>query len=292
MATQFAELPTVSIRRFREAVEKIEDFHTRVKVQTGYLLAARASEILQKVTTWDFLRNASKPYGMFMKCKLDDFVMTPLENPALKETITQKALVITMAVAKRGKRITKKKRDALKEDDKITAINPQEIETTLLHYGQGELLARWKKGEVTVDSLLVKALQDRIHYKAIALPCHPTYEPWTLDLLHYLKEEKTDHLSFNLTRERLRQIYRENLKDILPPPSPRSLKNMLRHYRISHLVEYYNFNAAQLTNYVGWTFKYTSALQGIEGSSSIDAYLHLTWRSYFYNLLKPIVMMK
>jgi len=291
MATQLEELPTVSIRRFREAVEKIEDFHTRVKVQTGYLLAARLSEISQKVTAWDFLRNASKPYGLFMKCKLGDFVMTPSENPALKETITQKALVITMAVAKRGKRITKKKRDTLKEDDKVTGINPQEIETTLLRYGQGEVLEKWKKGEVQIDPLLIEALQGRIHYKAVALPCTTVCEPWTLDLLRYLKEVEMDHLSFNLTRERLRQIYRENLKDILPPPHKRMLKNILRHYRISHLVEYYGFNAAQVTNYVGWTFKYAFGQLGVQGSSNIDYYLHLSWKSYFYNLLKPISMM-
>lgn len=281
------------MRRFREAVDKIEDFNTRVKVETGYLLAARASEILLKTTNWDFLRNASKPYGLFMKVGFQDFIMTPTENPALTETINQKALVITMAVAKRGKKIKKNKEKKEEQiDDKPKELNPQEVEQTLSLYGQEKLLEKWKKGQVQIDPLLIEALKGRIHFKVVALPCSTVFEPWILDLTKYVKETGKLLLSFNLTRERLRQIYRENLKDILPPPHIRNPKNILRHYRITHLLEYYGFNAAQITNYVGWTFKYTSALQGIQGSANIDAYLHLTWKSYFYNLLKPIAMMK
>lgn len=290
MAIQLPKLQSVSMKRFREAVETIEPLSTRVKIEVGYLMAARASEILNKTTPWDFLHNLSKPYGNFMKVSFQDFEMTPDENPALKEKLHQKALVITLAVAKRGKRITEKKKE--KEETSPAELIPQEVEQALTFYGQTELYERWKKGQVTIDPLLIEALKGRIHFRAVALPTSTIYEPWVLDLLTYMKETGKEMLSFNFTRERLRQIYRENLKGILPPPNKRNLKNLLRHYRIDHLINYYSFNPSQTTNYCGWTFRYAFQQQGIEGSPNIDYYLTWAWKSYFYQLLKPISMMK
>jgi hypothetical protein len=272
---------------FRKAVEAIEDPDDKIKIQTGYLLAARASEILTKTTPFDMLRNRSKPYGVFMKAELKDFEMTPLENPALKETLRMKAFVITSAVAKRGKKI---KRKNVEQTSQPMQLDPEEVKIALLKFGQTELYERWQKKEVQVDPLLIKILLGEITYKVIAVPCDNSFEPWCLPLLQYWRDHDKK-LSFDITRERLRQIYRENLKGIMPSPNKKSRKNILRHYRLSHLLEYYNFDAVQLTNYSGWTFKSAFGFMGIPASGNLDYYLHLQWKQYFPKLLRPIASM-
>ncbi|MCJ7759674.1 hypothetical protein MUP59_00825, partial [Candidatus Bathyarchaeota archaeon] len=150
----------VSIKKFREAVDKIQDPETSIKVKTGYLLAARNSEILTKCVPWAILHNASKPYGLFMKYGFQDFTLTPNESQGamlgIKEPISEKAFVVTMAVAKRGKRLKKKEEPI--DDTKLVQSSPEEIEKALLLYGQKELLEKVKKGEVKVDPLLIKIL--------------------------------------------------------------------------------------------------------------------------------------
>ena len=47
--------PTLSIKRFGEAINKIEDDNLRVKVQLYYLTAARMSEASTKVSEWELL---------------------------------------------------------------------------------------------------------------------------------------------------------------------------------------------------------------------------------------------
>jgi hypothetical protein len=283
----------VSIKRFRETVEKIENPELMIKAKTGYLLAARNSEILTKCCPWDLLRNASKPYGLFMKYGFQDFSLSPTDPQGamlgIKEPISEKAFVITMAVAKRGKRIKKKKQEPLAETN-LVQVSPEEIEKALLLYGQKELLEKVKKGQFQLDPLLIKALLGKIVIKAVALPCDPKYEPWTLDLLKYLKEKGC--LSFPIVRSTFHAQIREALKDLLPKKNPHSNKNPLRHFRISHLISYYGMLPYEITAYTGWSIRGTFQQMGQMVSPNLDAYAHLAWRQYFPRLLKPIVQMK
>jgi hypothetical protein len=282
----------LSIKRFREAIEKLEDPITKIKMQIGYLLAARNSEILTETSPWDLLHNASKPYGLFMKYELQDFRLSPTDPQGmqlgLKEPINEKAFVISVAVAKRGKRITEKKREQL--DDKPIELKPEEVQKAFAMYGQQELFEKWKKGEITVDPLLIKVLLGKITLKTVALPCNPKYEPWTLSLLRHYKEKKT--LSFPITRQWFWKNYRQALKDLLPQKSLHSIKNPLRHFRINHIIEYYGFLPYDVATYSGWTIASTFGRIGIPVSSNIDAYSHLAWRMYFPRLLLPITQMK
>lgn len=283
----------VSVKKFREAVEKIENPEAKIKVQIGYLLAARNSEILTECCPWDLLHNASKPYGLFMKYEYQDFTLTPNEPQGMmlgiKEPIQEKAFVITMAIAKRGRRIKKKKVQPA-DNTKFVQVSPEEIEKAFLLYGQKDLLEKVKKGEVQVDPLLVKALLGKINLKAIALPCDPKYEPWTIDLLKYIKQK--GRLSFPIQRHTFWEHTREALKDLLPAKSLHTVKNVLRHYRIQHLINYYGMEPYEITAYTGWTISGTFGQMGIAVSSNIDAYAHLKWRQYFPRLLKPIAQMK
>ena len=272
---------SVSIKRFREEVDAIEDDFARILVKIGYLTAGRASELCTKTVPWELLKGASRPYGQFMSYALKDFKLTPHEDPSLKNTIVEKALVITSAVAKRGKRIKKDR-----QQDEDTKVTVEEIREVLTRYNQKKLLKKWEKGEVEIGPMLIKALNSKMTFKAIALPIRMEYEPWTYDLLkHYDKHKK---LTFDHTRQYFRQTFRRALKGLLPPKSPHTPKNLLRHYRLSHLMEYYQFDAVQLSNYSGWTIKTAFGKQGMNASSNIDFYIHLAWRQYFRKLLRPI----
>ena len=272
---------SISIKRFRAEVESIDQDFDRNLVKIGYLTACRASELCNKTSPFDLLSGNSRPYGQFMEYALKDYEVTSREDPTLKEPIVTKAFVITSAVAKRGKRI---KRDS-KQDEEETAT-ADDIKEALIRYNQKGLLKKWEKGELEVDPRLIKALNSKMVFKAIALPIDREYEAWTYDLLMYWKKHRK--LTFDHTRQYFNRVYRRALYNILPPAHRKNPRNILRHWRLSHLVEYYQFDAVQLSNYSGWTMKTAFTMQGMTASSSIDYYIHLAWKQYFRKLLRPI----
>lgn len=126
----------------------------------------------------------------------------------------------------------------------------------------------------------VKA-DDTVFYKTVALPCDPKYEPWTLDLLKRIKKHKT--LAFTLSRHTAWRLVRKNLS----PLDPKIHTHSLRHYRISHLLNDYGFDAEDLVAYSGWSFKTVMGMKGM-GAGQLDIYAHLAWKRYFPKLLKVI----
>lgn len=115
-------------------------------------------------------------------------------------------------------------------------------------------------------------------FKVIAIPTNQKYEPWTLELLKWLQKEKK--LSFDYSRSGALGIVKSELWQL----DKNIHTHSLRHYRISHLVERYNFDPYEITTYTGWTFQSTFGRMGV-GSGQLDTYLHLTWRRYFPKLL-------
>jgi len=129
-----------------------------------------------------------------------------------------------------------------------------------------------RKKEPSIEDLLV--------FKTIALPCNPEFEPWTIDLLKWISKKK--QLTFPITRQWAWQLVRDNLHEL----DPKIHTHSLRHYRITHLIEYYGFDPYEVTVYAGWTIKTTAGAMGISAGSPIDIYTHLTWRRYFPKLLR------
>jgi len=213
------EVPEFSV--FRKAVDQIRSKRDSLLIKTLYLTAGRVSELITKVTPWEIEHRMTKPYGVFLEWKLNEFK-------------GERLLLLKMAVAKRRK---KKKR----------------------------------KGKTV--SVLV--------YKTIALPTNPKFEPWTVDLLKHIV--KSGNLTFSLTRQRIWQIVKQCLTHLDTHIHPHSF----RHYRISHLVQVYDFNAYNITAYSGWTFKTSFGKMGM-GSGQLDIYLHLSWKNYFPKLLKQV----
>lgn len=271
----------ISIKKFRNAVNRIEDQRDSVMIKTAYLLAARNCEILTKVIPADILRNQSKPYGTLMEYKFANYEVAS-ETPD-KEAVMEKAFITTMAVAKRGKRLRQPK----EEEQTTLELQEAEVIEAFTKYGQTHMIDKWRKGEIEIDPMLIQILLGRVARRIVALPTSPKYEPWTKDLLRWILKTK-GKLSFDLTRRRFTQIVRENLSGILPKVNKRNRRNPLRHYRLSHLSEYYNFNPMQLTNFAGWSIASTAKQMGMAASSNVDHYVHFRWQEYFPRLLKPL----
>jgi integrase len=134
--------------------------------------------------------------------------------------------------------------------------------------------AKGHKGKV-----LSEKQRKKMVYKIVALPTSQKYEPWTIDLLKYLR--KRGALTFDITRQWVNKLVKQNLRELDPTVHSHSL----RHWRITHLVSHNGFDPYDITAFSGWTFKTTFGGMGM-GSGQLDTYLHLAWRKYFPKLLR------
>ena len=113
-------------------------------------------------------------------------------------------------------------------------------------------------------------LDGKIKLKTVALPVSREFEPWTYDILKHIQRNK-GKIAFNMTRQHLRVLLRKALKGIIPPPNKHNCKNILRHWRLTHLTEYYMFNPLELSNYSGWSIQNSFAKAGMAiGSQNVD----------------------
>lgn len=279
------KIEPIEMEKFRAFVDQIPYPRDATIIKAFYLTASRASELTTKSSPWDLLHEQSKPYGIFLNYSIQDYEIpsAKIGEPAKIE----KVLTLRQAVAKR----TKHKR---KTEDQSREMSPEEIadhlpaEANMIDPTDPRRKRRtsfrtmYLEKPSSVDPLLVKAFLGRIFFKVIALPTSPEYEPWTKDLLQYIS--KTGSLTFNITRQRLWQIVKQHLSKLDSHVHPHTL----RHWRISHLLENYNFDPTQITLYAGWTFRSTFGMMGINASANLDTYLHLQWKNYFPKLLRRL----
>jgi integrase len=119
--------------------------------------------------------------------------------------------------------------------------------------------------------------------KVIALPCNPVYEPFTQELLKWIQAQGT--LSFPITRSWVYKIVQRHLRRL----DPKVRTHSLRHWRITHLAEKYQFDPYDLSAYAGWSLQHGfAATGGVPVSPKIDVYMHSAWQKYLSKLLKPI----
>ena len=273
----------VSMAKFRQAVDDIKDDQLKVKVQLGYLLAARNCELCSRVNKGELLNHRSRNYGVFMEWDghFRDFIIQPTEplgiQLGLKEPYRQKVVVFQVAAAKRGKRVKTQK-----PTEEAPTATPAEVEEALRKYRQAKLLEQYKKGLVTLDPLLVKALNDQVFLRYVAIPVGNQYEPWLLPILKYW-QENNHSLSIPITRRYFYDLLHKALSNILPQKhyhGKESLKNPIRHIRISHLLQYYDFSPLDINAYTGWALSSIFAQLGQPISNNLERYSHLTWRMY------------
>lgn len=184
----------------------------------------------------------------------------------------------------------------------LTKVNPWELEhgRVKLAYGTYVKVERLKtfdyqdrRHKVLVIKMAVakrkkkgkKAQKDqkmKLILKVIALPCDPRYEPWTEDLIKYIGKRGT--LNFDLSRDWVNDLIKNSQ---LRKLDPHVVTKSLRHYRITHLLEEYNFDPTDIICVTGWTFKSGLPKFGIAGGQ-FDTYAHLRWKKYFPKLLIPL----
>jgi len=123
--------------------------------------------------------------------------------------------------------------------------------------------------------------------KAIALPCNPVYEPFTQELLQWIKAHY--RLSFPITRNWVYKIVKKNLREL----DPKVRTHSLRHWRLTHLMTHYQFDPYDLSAYAGWSLQHGFGVTGgVPVSPQIDVYMHSAWQKYFPKLLKPITELR
>jgi hypothetical protein len=254
----------IEMRKFRRFVDEIQNKRNSAIIKAYYLTASRVSELCTKCVPSELLNKKSKPYGCLLNFGFQDFQVTP----ELKE----KVFLITEAVAKRSK---------TKKGDKTSQATEQQVEEALKKFGLTKLLEQHQQGK-EISSDVIAWLSKKMVFKMIALPVNPKYEPWTKDLLLFIQRQK-GKLSLDLTRHRLWEI----VKHELSPLDRKVRTHTLRHWRISHLIENFNFSPYEVTVYAGWTIGSTFGAMGIQASRNIDIYAHLTWRTYFPKMLVP-----
>lgn len=130
---------------------------------------------------------------------------------------------------------------------------------------------------------------DSPKFRYIALPVSLHIEPWTRDLLAWMAKHKNEELGIPLTRQRVYQLLRENLYKpfgIKPDRKEHSL-NILRHFRVNHLMSEYDFDPMDLVSFCGWSVKTAGREMGF-ATGQLDTYLHLRWRKYAPKLFKPL----
>ena len=236
------------IRKFREEVDGICDFRDRILIEVLYLLAARVSEVSSKTCPSLLKLNFTKPYGALMTWDIKEYN---------EGKVKEKALLVTSAVAKRTKR-SEVWNQAVKDLSEKT-LEPELKKKAWMAFGQ-----------------------EKATFKVIALPVKPEFEPWTLDLLKWLKHHGT--LSFPLTQSRILQIVKQDLHRL----DPHITAHKLRHYRITHLISEYGFTPYQVVTYAGWSFRSANQGMGFGGAGQFDIYVHLQWRDYFPRLLQSV----
>lgn len=118
------------------------------------------------------------------------------------------------------------------------------------------------------------------NFRVVALPCKLEYEPWIFDLLKH-REDNNRRLSLDLTRQRVGQIVKKELRMLDSTVNP----NKLRKYRIVHLVKEYGFDQIDLMTFLGMKMKTSRELKELK---IIDTSHDSAWKRYFPKLLKPI----
>lgn len=192
--------------------------------------------------------------------------------------------------------------------------NPREFQTLVLTrtmQGQKTSLTTLAKIKEPVAVFTVYTEKRGGWQRLIALPIRKEYEPWTQDILWYIKEQQTKPL-FPFTRQKMYNVTAEIFKDlhyrifpykrvrkensqIIKDSEGKSVRDDiaehskpfrnhgLRHLRNVDLRDFYGLSAEERSAYGGWTL--SSAISGI--STSIDRYGEAVWRTYFPKLMKP-----
>jgi hypothetical protein len=182
---------------------------------------------------------------------------------------------------------------ALNRSEIVTKINPHELsrkksdaygryaKVRIETYREENFLEKVLLSTTAVAKRSKRGKSQAIIFKYVGLPTHPGFEPWSIDLLRWIKLKGT------LKIEATGQTVNNWVKYALRRWIPNVTANKLRQYRINHLITEYHFDSYEVATYAGYEYKTALGAMGIH-FSQLNIPNHLRWRTYFRKLLVPI----
>jgi len=247
------EIPVPSVEEFRNNVDAIGRNRNSTIIKTLYLTASRCNEFLTKICPSDV--GVTRALGKLVTYEVKDFVVP---NIQYKEKGAWEAYINSELCKKRyfGKKKPTK--------DMIRILL---LKIPVLKQRKSRKNPEKKKPQ---------------KFKMCAIPCVKSFEPWYEDLSLWIGEHD-DKLCFNLTRQSVLKIVKSALG---------YHPNHLRHIRVTHLVNNYQFTGEQVSLVTGWTMSRGFGFLGQRVSGRVNIYLHSQWTNYIEKLLIPLDLIK
>jgi integrase len=143
-----------------------------------------------------------------------------------------------------------------------------------------------EKDVLLIKVALAQRRQSLPSHKIIALPIHPDFEPWTLDLLKRIGRNKK--LEFDLTRVTVNKIVRERLSPLLG----REIRAKdLREFRLEHLANLYDFDPYDLAAIAGLNLKKNLILID-KAAKKTETLTRLALDRYLPKLFRPLAELR
>ena len=182
---------------------------------------------------------------------------------------------------------------ALNRSEIVTKVNPHELsrkrsdaygrhaKVRIETYTKKDFHEKVLLSTTAVAKRSKRGTKQAIVFKHVGLPTHPVFEPWSIDLLWWIK--KNGNLKIDATGQTVNNWVKYALRRWIPNVTA----NKLRQYRINHLITEYNFDYYDIAAYAGYEYKTTLGAIGLH-YSQLSTPNHLRWRHYFPKLLVPI----
>lgn len=252
-----------SLRVFRDYVDgmvvhKAWCKRDEILVKLIYVLGARVSEVVGKVTPWMESHNKSHAYGTLLRTEICPYNhRVELDG---KTVIQRESLLLIHSAIAKMKLHQEKQPDTSPQDPQAPPIL-------------------------------------RCKMKTVAIPCNPDFEPWCFDLMHWInptEHKNPDHikpsLCFMMVEDNVQRIVKSclaGLRDI-DPRVTEIHPHILRHWRVRHLTLNYRLTSIEKCAYIGWSIRSQEANRGQVVSANLDTYSHLGYLDYIEKLLVPL----
>jgi hypothetical protein len=257
------EIKVPPLKEFREFIDnhKWQKKHEEIFIKFVYLIGARGSEVVTKVTPYMLQHNMTQAYGKLLRVGFTSF--RTFDERKLQ------ILLVQSGIAKRNKNSTESIEECRKETEEIAKAR--------------------KEPETTAEQQLIKK---KVKMKVVPIILSPNIEPWGIDLANWIQAKNRSPCAFQFpwTEGTCQNIVRRNLSHFDPCfEKPKRMHcHALRHFRITSLIQDYQFSPYQVSNFVGWSLTNTSRRMGIQSSSNLDTYSHLLWTDYIEKLAIPL----
>ena len=272
-----------SISQVREAIENVELEPLQIAAKTIYVTMSRVGEIVSEKTNFD---KTAHPTGLNLDFRIETY------RPNLKNKREREAL--TLIALSQGKPFDMQ--EAAKINEEVAIFSVLVEKRDYQKNPDGSLTHVWRK--------------------ECALPLNPEFEPWTQQIIDYIKYKPQPFFPFNrhdlwiaikpvfenfvYTIQPYKRAYKLNGKYQYTEPDENGKRKLItkiqpekqhdaalqaiRHWRNQELEDNYGFTEKELSAFGGWTMTLSEGVT----SSAHQRYYKMPWRLYLPKLLVPI----